>query len=64
MREKERERERRQKRKYGTENRSYRRDFKAVDATDDEGGNKAEERNSGVRIKGLPSCMAKRERGG
>lgn len=51
-----------QKRKYGAENRFYHRDFKAVDAADDEGGNRAEERNSGVRIKGLPSCTAKQER--
>lgn len=53
-------RENGQKRKYGAENRFYHRDFKAVDAADDEGGNRAEERNSGVRIKGLPSCTAKR----
>lgn len=48
--------------KYGAENRSCYRDFKAVDddADDDyEGGNGAEERSSGrVRIKGLPGCMA------
>lgn len=30
-------------------------------AADDEGGNRAEERNSGVRIKGLPGCIGKRE---
>lgn len=48
-----------QKRKYGAENRFYHRDFKAVDAADDEGGNRAEERNSGVRIKGLPSKRGK-----
>ena len=53
-----------QKRKYGAENRFYHRDFKAVDAADDEGGNRAEERNSGVRIKGLPSCTDKQEREG
>jgi len=35
-----------------------------VDAADDEGGNRAEERNSGVRIKGLPSCTDKQEREG
>lgn len=35
-----------------------------MDAADDEGGNRAEERNSGVRIKGLPSRTAKQEREG